>query len=169
MDPAEAQLQSFIAKFDDEAQALIRHVRASLKARLPDCAELVWDNYNFLVIGYSPTERPSDYILSIAAAASGVGLSFNHGSRLPDPDRILLGSGKVNRFIRIPGAATLLDPKVDRMIGIAVDASPVPRPWTSGGALIVRSVSEKQKPRRNLRPAPARASQPSRRGARTQD
>jgi hypothetical protein len=35
--------------------------------------EIVYDNYNFFVIGFSVTERPSDCILSIAAAANGVG------------------------------------------------------------------------------------------------
>ena len=50
---AEAQLQSFIDKFDDDNRALIRGLRAALRVRLPSCAELVWDNHNFLVIGFS--------------------------------------------------------------------------------------------------------------------
>lgn len=98
---AEAQLQSFVDKFDDDNRALIWETRTALRARFPDCAELVWDNYNFFVIGYSPTERPTDYIVSIAASAAGVTLSFNGGADLDDPDGVLLGSSKINRFIRI--------------------------------------------------------------------
>ena len=115
MSDAEAQLESFICKFDPDNQALIRSIRAALKKRLPDCAELVWDNYNFFVIGYSPTERPSDYIVSIAASASGAGLSFNRGAELVDSDNILQGSGKVNRFIRLPSADVLAQPQVHVM------------------------------------------------------
>lgn len=148
MDKVETEVESFIAKFDGDAQRLIRDVRAALKSRLQDCVELVWDNYNFFVIGYSPTERPSDYIVSIAASAGGVGLSFNNGVRLADPDHILLGSSKVNRFIRLPSAEVLAEPKVEAMLRRAIEASSVRQPWSGGGKLIIRSVSATQRPRR---------------------
>ena len=135
-------------QFDAGNAALIRRLRAALGARLAGCAELIYDNYNFFVIGYSPTERPSDYIVSIAASASGAGLSFNRGAELHDPDCILKGSGKVNRFIRLPSANVLDRPEVDTMIERACDLSKVPKPWLCGGKLIIRSVSAKQRPRR---------------------
>jgi hypothetical protein len=70
MNDAEKQLKSFVAKFDPRHQTLIRAVRKVLRQRFPTANELVYDNYNFFVIGYSPTERPSDAIVSIAAAAN---------------------------------------------------------------------------------------------------
>ena len=73
----------FIAKFDARNQKLIRSLRKALRKRLPTANELVYDNYNFFVIGYSPTERPSDYIVSLTGAANGIGLSFSHGASLP--------------------------------------------------------------------------------------
>jgi len=82
---AEAQLRSFIDKFAPPDQRLIRAVRAAVRKRFPIANELVWDNYIFFVIGYSPTERPADSIVSIAARAKGVGLCFIHGARLTDP------------------------------------------------------------------------------------
>ena len=54
-----------------------------MRKRLPTANELVYDNYNFFVIGYSPTERPSDSIFSIAARANGVGLCFIYGASAP--------------------------------------------------------------------------------------
>lgn len=42
MNEAEAELESFIAKFDADNQLLIRSLRAALRERLPACAELVW-------------------------------------------------------------------------------------------------------------------------------
>ncbi len=44
--------------------ATIRAVRRALRKRFPTATEIVYDNYNFFVIGYSPTERPSDSIIS---------------------------------------------------------------------------------------------------------
>ena len=81
----EAQLRAFIAKFSPDDRRRIRAVRTALRKRLPTANELVWDNYNFFVIGYSPTERPADAVLSMAARANGIGLCFIYGAGLPDP------------------------------------------------------------------------------------
>src|SRR5579863_8399162 len=143
---AEEQLQSFIDKFDPTHQALIRSVRKALRKRLPTANELVWDNYNFFVIGYSPTERPSDSFFSIAAAANGVGLAFYRGADLPDPNHVLLGSGAQNRFVRLESAKTLERPEIAALMSAAIELGPVPLPATGGGKLIIRSISAKQKP-----------------------
>src|SRR6478609_3561143 len=90
------QVTGFIAKFDPQVAKLIRACRAELRKLLPTAIELVYDNYNFFVIGYASTERVSDAIVSLAAAANGVGLSFYHGATLRDPKKLLLGSGKQN-------------------------------------------------------------------------
>src|SRR5437763_13648499 len=82
---AQKHLDGFIEKFEPAHQTLIRDVRKALRKRFPTAYELVYDNYNFFVIGYSPTDRPSDSIISIAAAANGIGLCFLQGPRLPDP------------------------------------------------------------------------------------
>jgi hypothetical protein len=144
----EQQLAGFIAKFDTKHAALIRAVRRVLRKRLPTANELVYDNYNFFVIGYCSTERPSDCILSIAAGANGVGLSFYHGATLADPHRLLLGSGSQNRFLRIESAQTLLRPEVEDLIAAAIEQAQRPLPEKGRGRLIIRSISKKQRPRR---------------------
>src|ERR1035441_4611890 len=106
------QLAAFIAKFDPKVASLIRVCRTEMRKLLPTAIELVYDNYNFFVIGYGSTERASDAIFSIAAASNGVGLAFLHGASLPDPKKILLGAGKLNRFIRLPTIAPLRSPEV---------------------------------------------------------
>ena len=115
---------------------------------MPSANELVYDNYNFFVIGYCPTERPTDCVVSIAAAANGVGLSFYYGATLPDPHKLLLGSGSQNRFIRLPSAAILNLPEVDALIRAALSQARTPMPAGGRGRLIIRSISEKQRPRR---------------------
>jgi hypothetical protein len=110
---------------------------------------LVYDNYNFFVIAYGPTERPSDCFVSMAAAANGVGLCFLHGASLPDPNKILLGSGNQTRFIRLGSVDVLERPEVDALIS-AVAAQTKPMPASGRGKLIIRSVSAKQRPRRGF-------------------
>src|SRR5580704_11945132 len=88
---ADQQLKGFIAKFDPAMGKLIRECRSAMRKRFPTANELVYDNYNFFVVGYCTTERPSDCVVSLAANAKGIGLSFYHGATLPDPHRILEG------------------------------------------------------------------------------
>ena len=145
---AEKQLQSFIAKFEPKNQALIGAVRKALRKRLPTANELTYDNYNFFALGYCSTERPADCVVSIAAAANGVGLSFYWGVTLPDPHGILLGSGNQNRFIRLESAKVLERREVLELISAAEAQAKIPMPASGGGKLIIRSVSAKQKSRR---------------------
>jgi hypothetical protein len=145
---AEQQLKGFIAKFEPAIGRLIRDCRSAMRKRFPTANELVYDNYNFFVIGYCATERPSDCVVSLASNSKGVGLSFYYGSTLPDPHHILQGSGNQNRFVRLEGVATLSEPQVAELIDAAEAQADPPFAKTGGGKLIIRSISEKQRPRR---------------------
>jgi hypothetical protein len=145
---AEKHLKSFVDKFEPRHQSLIRAVRKALRKRFPGAYELVYDNYNFFVIAYGPTERPSDCIVSMAAAANGVGLYFLQGAKLPDPKKVLLGSGSQTRFIRLESVEVLKRPEVEGLIAAAVAQSKAPFQQSGKGQLVIRSVSAKQRPRR---------------------
>jgi hypothetical protein len=145
---AAKQIDGFINKFDPKLASQIRACRALVRKRLPTAFELVYDNYNFFVLGYSSTERTSDTILSLAANAKGIGLSFYWGATLPDPHKLLQGSGNQNRFIRLPAPKALADTKVVALINDAIAQAKTPLSATTRGVSIVKSVSAKQRPRR---------------------
>jgi hypothetical protein len=145
------QLAGFIAKFDPKIARHIRACRAEMRKLLPTAVEMVYDNYNFFVIGYGPSERASDAIFSIAANANGAGLAFLQGAKLPDPKKLLQGSGKVNRFIRLPTLALLKSTDVLSLIKSALVHARVPLPAAGGGYLVIKSVSAKQRPRRKVK------------------
>ena len=142
------QIAGFIAKLDPALARRLRATRAALRRRLPTAVELVYDNYNFLVFGFCATERASDCMVSLAASASGLILSFYYGSTLPDPAGILLGNGAQNRFVRLPSSATLQEPAVAALIDAAVAQARKPLPARARGYTIVKSISAKQRPRR---------------------
>jgi hypothetical protein len=144
----EQQLREFVAKFAPAHQRVIRTARKTLRNRFPTATELVYDNYNFFVIGYSSTDRPSDGLVSIAAAANGVGICFIYGAKLPDPDGLLQGSGKQTRFLRLSDGSELKDPRVQELLSIADQQAKNPMKKIGKGTLVIRSVSKKQRPRR---------------------
>jgi len=163
----EAQLRAFVAKFDAKNRTLIRAVRKALRERFAGAFELVYDNYNFLVIGYSPSERPSDTIVSMAADANGVTLFFLWGVTLPDPKRVLQGSGKQVRRIRLPSVGVLARPEVKALLAAAVAQSRARFRASGRPMLMIRSVSAKQRPRRKPAGARPRRAPPKSVSART--
>ena len=144
---AEQQLKEFIAKFAPDNQRLIRALRKALRARLPAANELVYDNYNFLVIAYCPTEKPTESFFSLGADKNGANLFFGYnGTKLSDPKKVLQGTGASNRFLRLESAEALERPEVQALIASAVAIS---KPLSENkGKLIIRTVSPKQRPRR---------------------
>jgi hypothetical protein len=145
---AAVQVARFIAKFDPRVAKQIRSCRAAVRRRMPTANELVYDNYNFFVIGYSSTERAADCIISLASNSHGVTLFFYYGAMLPDPAKILHGSGNQVRFIRMEGAATLKRPEVEKLLREAIAYGKNPLPATGHGRTIVKLISAKQRPRR---------------------
>ena len=145
---ADQQLKAFIAKVEPEHQALIRSVRKSLRKRFPSANELVYDYSKSFVIGYSPTQRGSDSVVAIAAGANGLRLYFNQGPKLPDPKKLLLGSGKQTRFILVESARTLALPEIDALLRAAIDRAKIPLRPRGRGTLIIKPTSAKQRPRR---------------------
>jgi hypothetical protein len=150
---APAQLDSFLSKYDPEISAFARHALAKMRKLIPGAVEMVYDKYNWLVIGFSPTERPSEAIFSLVLPPGRVTLCFLQGAGLPDPAKRLQGSGNVVRNIRLynagqPDGHVLDDPEVLALINVALNRAKVPMPAGARRKMIIRAVSAKQKPRR---------------------
>jgi hypothetical protein len=145
-----AQLRAHIEKFDPEHQRLIRSVRSAVRKRLPAANEFVYDYNTFFVIAYSPTDRPTDGIVSIAARADGVQLYFIQGPQLPDPKKLLMGSGKQTRFIRVEAASQLAHPDVEALIAATIELARVPLPSKGRGRLVIWTDAATKRPRRRL-------------------
>ncbi len=146
----EAQLERFIAKFTPEIVALAQAALTEMRNRLPNAIQLVYDNYNALVIGFGPTERASDAIFSIALYPKSVNLCFLQAGKvgLNDPRKILQGSGTTNRFITLRSATALNSPEIQDLVAQALTAAKVPMKQSASGRLVIKSVAAKQRPRR---------------------
>src|ERR1044071_1247144 len=142
------QVAGFIAKFDPAIAKLVRSARSVIRKRYPTAIELVYDNYNALAIGYSATERTSDVLFSLAVYARGVNLYFMYGRSLPDPQRLLQGSGNQGGFVRLVDLGVLDRPGVKALIAAAVRQAEPPLASRGRGYTIVKSISAKQRPRR---------------------
>jgi hypothetical protein len=143
------QLNRFLAKYTPAMVKASKASMARLRLQVPGAVELVYDNYNALVIGFGPSERASEAILSLALMPRWVTLCFLQGGpKLPDPNGLLRGSGTTVRNVRLASPADLDTPAVRALIRTALARAKVPIDATGRRRMIIKSISAKQRPRR---------------------
>ena len=150
----ERQLAGFIAKYSTDLARQTRTARRKMRAVLPGAVELVYDNYNGLVIGFGPNERPSDAVFSLFISPGWVTLCFLEGAHLPDPGKLLRGSGNRVRHIRLGSASDLDRSDVRALLAEAMKEADPQFDARAARKLVIRSVSAKQRPRRARKPGP---------------
>ena len=146
--PPDRQFDAFLARFDPRIAAEARRAIRAMRRRLPGAVELVYDNYNALVIGFGPSERASDAPFSLAIFPRWVTLCFLQGAGLDDPDHRRAGSGAVVRHIRLVPPEVFDDPAVQRLISAAIADLDVPFDRRAKRRMVIRSISKEQRSRR---------------------
>lgn len=147
MPDPQAQLEAFLARYLPEVAGTGRDAIGWMRSRLPQCDALVYDNYNALAVGFSPSGKTGHSFLSIALYPRWVSLFVS--ASLDDPHGILKGSGGTVRHVVLTGGAgdletpeivALLDQAFARAAGLFEDGRK--------GGLVIKSISAKQRPRR---------------------
>ena len=141
---AEAELRTLIAKFAPAHRRLVGAMRRWLRKRLPTAHEVVYEYRDNFVVSYSPSERGYEGVLALRASADGVKLYFNRGQGLPDPEKLLRGSGQA-RWIHVEAPSTLARPAVARLIDEALARNRVPFETTGRGPTVIRSTAAKKR------------------------
>ncbi len=78
----------------------------------PQTNELIYDNYNAVAFGWSPTDKVGHTFCSIAIGRTSKNIHFGFywGAELADPDKILLGQGNQYRYSLVTDKKTSLKP-----------------------------------------------------------
>lgn len=138
---AEAEVRRLITVFASKSQRLVATLRRSLRKRLPTAHEIVYEYRDCFVISFSPSEHGYEGVFTVRGDGSGVRLYFNRGQELPDPERLLQGTGGQVRWILVEGAPTLARPSVKRLIDSALALNRVPFARAGRGPVVVRPTS----------------------------
>ncbi len=156
----EKRIAEFIGKYSPEIAKQIVAARAKLRAHFPRGYELIFDNYNALVCGFSPSGKASESFISIAAYPRWITLFFLNGASLQDPAKTLQGSGSRVRGIKLRSAQDLDQGAIQALIAQA--QAPMAQALNAAPPLttVIKLVSVKQRPRRpavTTRKKPAKA------------
>jgi Domain of unknown function (DU1801) len=94
-------LTKFLKPFSPEVKELAFWLREFVWDLYPNSNELIYDNYNAVAFGWSLTDKLGDVFCNIAVGRStkNVLFGFYWGSKIADPDKLLLGSGNQFRYV----------------------------------------------------------------------
>ncbi len=96
-------LLTFLKPFGKEITELVMYLREFVWDQYPKANELIYDNYNALAFGWSPTDRVGHTFCSIAVGRTSKNIHFGFywGSQISDPEKRLLGQGNQYRYILV--------------------------------------------------------------------
>ena len=112
--------ESILSQYDPKISTLGFQLRAFLLSALKDIQEEAESSPN--IIGYSYGKGYSNLICTIIPSKKGIKLGFYKGSELPDPAKLLTGSGKVHKFVEIKSKSDLQNPALLSLVKAALKA-----------------------------------------------
>jgi hypothetical protein len=147
-------LLKFLKPFGNDIIDLVMWLREFAWELLPQTNELIYDNYNAVAFGWSPTEKVGHTICSIAVGRSSknVHFGFYWGSEISDPDNILLGEGNQYRYILVTDKKKFPKAYVSKLVQAACANSlskVKDQKQIVHGLTIVKSVSGKKRPEKS--------------------
>ena len=98
-----SDLIRFLTVFEDPVKELVLWLRDFVWDLYPKSNELIYDNYNALAFGWSPTDRVGHTFCSIAVGRTSKNIHFGFywGNEITDPEKMLLGKGSQYRYILV--------------------------------------------------------------------
>ena len=148
-------LLKFLKPFSKEVVDLVMWLRDFAWDLCPKANELIYDNYNAVAFGWSPTEKVGHTICSIAVgrSSSNVHFGFYWGSEISDPDKILLGQGNQYRYILVTEKKKFPKPYIRKLVNEAYANSlskVKDQKQIVSGQTIVKSISDKKRPKKGM-------------------
>jgi hypothetical protein len=110
-------LDQLLSKYPADVQALAISARKFILDTLPKADESLDESAGVLGYGYGPGYK--GLICTLILSKSGVKLGLAHGAELPDPDRLLAGTGKVHRYVQLRATSDIKKPGVARLLKAA--------------------------------------------------
>lgn len=89
----------FLSQYDEQVFTNATILRKVIIATLPNIIEQV--DIPAKMITYCYGQKYSELICTIIPSKKGLKLGFNWGTKLPDPDHLLEGKGKISRYVEI--------------------------------------------------------------------
>jgi hypothetical protein len=98
-------VDDLLASYAPEVQELVLAARTFVLEMIPDIAEGV--DVKARIIGYGYGPRYVDMVCMLMPTKAGVNLGIAYAMQLPDPKKLLEGTGKLHRHVKLKSKADL--------------------------------------------------------------
>ena len=102
------QFELAISCFSEDIKHIARETRKLIHKILPNVVEVVWVQQKNIGFG-TGVKKKTEHFCWLMPASKHVNLGFNYGSELPDQEKLLEGTGKLFRHIKIKSVEQLND------------------------------------------------------------
>jgi hypothetical protein len=118
-------LVKFLKPFSEEIKETVLWLRDFVWDLYPQTNELIYDNYNAVAFGWSPTDKVGHTFCSIAVGRSSKNIHFGFywGSELSDTKGILLGEGNQYRYLLVNDIDSFPKAYIKKLVKEAYDNS----------------------------------------------
>lgn len=111
--------EQFLSQYDPNIAGMAMKLREVLHANLPEIIEQV--DLPAKMIGYCYGQKYVDLICALFPSKKGIKISFNRGAKLPDPENLLEGTGKISRYVVITTEGQIHSPALKTLLSEALD------------------------------------------------
>lgn len=101
----QAEAEHFLSQYSDAVMQHALRLRELIFQTLPGVQEQL--DLPARMIGYAYGQKYSDMVCTLIPSKRGLKLGFYKGAELPDPEKLLKGSGKISRYVEINAQADL--------------------------------------------------------------
>lgn len=115
------EIEALINTSSPEVQLIFRKLRALIFEYLPNAIEEI--DLQASMVGYMIAPGYKGTVFTLILARNWVTMGFSHGVALPDPERLLTGTGKVHKLIRFTESSSIPTPALNQLINEAVKAA----------------------------------------------
>jgi hypothetical protein len=112
--------ENILSAYEEKIKTTGLKLRAFLLAELRGVAEEADTSANIISFNYGKGYK--NIICVIIPSKQGIKLGFYKGSELPDPGKLLTGSGKVHRFVEIKSPEDIYKPGLKNLLKAALAA-----------------------------------------------
>ena len=145
-----SDLNKFLKPFPAEVRELALWLREFVWDLYPESNELIYDNYNALAFGWSPTDRVGDVFCNIAVGRStnNIHFGFYWGAKIKDPEKKLIGQGNQYRYMLVKNKKDFPKTYIKKLMkdayAYSIGKMKIPKQVLKG-ATITKSISAKKR------------------------
>lgn len=112
-------IEDFLSTYDPKVQDVCFQLRKIALQLLPETEEILFEGWKNLTYGTGESRSDKDLIIYIAPFKDRANLGFYHGANLLDQKKLLKGTGKLLRHLKV---RSMIDYEIDDIKKLITEA-----------------------------------------------